>query len=117
MNALLFNSRLLSSTDPRTVVSESKTLFSITTIFHPDSLICFEALLCNTENEDGTTSLQCLFIEETPQILDREFDCDILSDFQTLIDQKACKEIVIPPNIAQKIFDNALEVSAQLVTH
>ena len=117
MHVYLFNCRLLQAGSG--IKSIHKGYFSIYTVFEPNELICFDAMfftMVDRKNPNNTNT-QCTFFEETPKILDPEFDQDVLSVFDKMIELNDFCETVLPANIAHKIKTDAMNLSMQMVTN
>ncbi|MEA3323189.1 MAG: hypothetical protein U9Q12_03110 [Patescibacteria group bacterium] len=117
MNVYLFSCRPLKIAPG--IIAEATGLFSIYTAYHPETLICFDALFITTENTEGPNLLhtQCIYIEETPKILDPEWDYDILERFDEMIANNNFLDVVLPKDTEKDVKENAIALAMQLVTH
>jgi hypothetical protein len=117
LNVFLFNCRYLRSISA--IKTESCGIFTIFTVFHPKTLICFDAIFLIDEvlNHTKSIQMQCVFIEETPRILDKYLDAPLLDAFDELLSKNDFSEATLPKDIATKIINNAMHNNKQLITH
>ncbi len=117
MNVYLFSGRPLKVAPGMNIKKIG--LLSIYTVYHPETFICFDALFITTENTGDPNLLhtQCIYIEETPKILDPEWDHDILERFDEMITNNNFLDVVLPEDIEKDVKENAIALAMQLVTH
>ncbi|MEN8252508.1 MAG: hypothetical protein ABFQ53_02945 [Patescibacteria group bacterium] len=115
MNVYLFNCRPLKILPGLKSVNTGT--LTIYTAFEPKSLICSDLLFLteSIKNSPKKFFTRCIYIQDTPKILEPKFDHELLQEFERLIKAKKFLSATLTEETAQNIRATAVTSSSQSI--